>query len=81
MPRRDLATMFDPMVPDGERLTSSQLPPEGLKRWSSRHKLLVVAAVRHGLLTFREACARYNLSLEEYLDWQRSYEEVCARRE
>jgi uncharacterized protein DUF1153 len=35
---------------------------------------LVVAAVRHGLLTFDEACERYSLSVDEYLYWQRSFD-------
>ena len=30
---------------------------------------MVVAAVRHGLLTFDEACKRYALYAEEYLSW------------
>jgi hypothetical protein len=35
---------------------------------------MVVAAVRHGLLTFDEACDRYSLSAEQYLSWQRSFD-------
>ena len=46
------------------------LPPPGLKRWRARDKALVVAAVRHGVMTFNEACARYRLSAEEYLSWR-----------
>jgi len=34
---------------------------------------MVVAAVRHGLITINEACARYDLSLEEYLSWYQCY--------
>jgi Protein of unknown function (DUF1153) len=69
-------TMLDFEGPGGERITPSQLPPHGLKRWGVREKVLVVAAVRHGMLTFVEACERYNLSLEEFLAWQRIFEEV-----
>ena len=50
-----------------------QLPRRGLKRWRPRHKAMVVAAVRHGLITINEACARYDLSLEEYLSWYQCY--------
>jgi hypothetical protein len=64
----------------GERITSSQLPPRGLKRWSVREKALVVAAVRHGLLTVAEACERYDLSLEEILAWQGTFDGVSPVR-
>jgi hypothetical protein len=60
--------------PDGMRVTLAQLPPRGHKRWLPHHKASVVAAVRHGLLTFGEACERYSLSADEYLSWQRSFD-------
>jgi Protein of unknown function (DUF1153) len=60
--------------PDGKQMTLAQLPSPRLKRWLPRHKALVVAAVRHGLITFDEACERYSLSLDEYLSWQRSFD-------
>ena len=75
------ATALDFVGPDGERITLSQLPPYGLKRWSIRQKLLVIAAVRYGMLTFAEACERYDLNLEGYLRWQRSYDEVWPSEE
>jgi len=34
---------------------------------------MVIAAVRHGLISVYEACARYDLSIEEYLCWYRCY--------
>ena len=55
--------------PNGVHITRAQLPPRRLKRWRPKHKGLVVAAVRHGLLTFGEACKRYSLSTDEYLSW------------
>ena len=72
--------MFDFVGPDGKRVTLSQLPARGVKRWSVRQKFLVVAAVRYGMLTFAEACERYNLNLEEYLAWQRRFGEVWPSR-
>jgi hypothetical protein len=48
------------------------LPPPGTKRWVVRRKAVVVAAVRNGMLSLQEACERYNLSVEEFLAWQRS---------
>jgi hypothetical protein len=65
--------------PDGERITRAQLPRRGLKRWSLRDKTMVVAAVRHGLLTFDEACKRYDLYAEEYLSWHDSLDQAWSR--
>lgn len=56
---------------DGEQIGLAQLPPPGRKPWRPHHKAMVVAAVRHGLITVDEACRRYNLSLEGYLSWYR----------
>ena len=49
-----------------------ELPPPATKRWGARRKAMVVAAVRLGALTIQDACQRYNLSLEEFLAWQRA---------
>ena len=65
--------------PDGEQITLAQLPRRGLKRWLPRHKAMVVAAVRHGLLTFDEACKRYGPYAEDYLSWHNSF--AAARPE
>ena len=56
--------------PDGSALTVSDLPASDTNRWVIRRKAVVVAAVRGGLLSMEEACARYNLSMDEYLSWQ-----------
>ncbi|MDD2868900.1 DUF1153 domain-containing protein [Neomegalonema sp.] len=60
--------------PDGQRLTLADLPPPDTKRWVIRRKAEVVAAVRGGLLSIDDACARYNLSVEEYEAWSRAIE-------
>lgn len=57
---------------DGQRLRLEDLPPPGTKRWVIRRKAEVVAGVRAGLISLEEACARYTLSVEEFLSWQRS---------
>jgi hypothetical protein len=72
--------MLDFEGPDGERITPSELPPRGLKRWTVREKALVVAAVRNGLLTVAEACERYDLSLEDFLAWQGTFDGVSPVR-
>jgi hypothetical protein len=61
--------------PDGRRLTIADLPAPGTKRWVIRRKAQVVAAVRGGLLSLEEACARYALTIEEFLAWQRSIDQ------
>ncbi|MDZ5647747.1 DUF1153 domain-containing protein [Nitrospirillum sp. BR 11828] len=55
-------------------LTLDDLPPPDTKRWVMRRKAQVVEGVRNGLLTMHEACARYTLSEEEFLSWQRLIE-------
>lgn len=56
--------------PFGEKLTFDGLPPVNTMRWTVRRKAEIVAAVRGGLLTFDEACARYHLAMEELISWQ-----------
>ena len=60
--------------PDGSVLTTADLPPPNTTRWIARRKAEVVAAVQGGLLSRERACLRYNLSLEEFLEWERHYE-------
>jgi hypothetical protein len=51
-----------------------ELPSPDTKRWVVRRKAVVVQAVRNGMISLQEACRRYNLSLEEFLAWQRAIE-------
>src|SRR4029079_15324191 len=60
-------TTLDFDWPTGERVTPSQLPVGGRKNLGVREKVLVVAAVRHGMLTFLEACTRYDLNVDQFL--------------
>jgi transposase-like protein len=55
-------------------LSVAELPPPNTKRWVSRRKAAVVAAVRAGEITVEEACRRYQLSEEEFFAWQRAFE-------
>ncbi len=64
----------DVIGPAGKPLTVDNLPPANTKRWVIRRKAEVVAAVRNGLIGLDEACARYRLSTEEFLNWQRLIE-------
>jgi hypothetical protein len=51
------------------------LPPIGTTRWVIRRKAAVVAGVHNGLISLEEACRYYNLSIEEFLSWQRQIEQ------
>ena len=61
----------DPAVRAGAR---PDLPSPDTKRWVVRRKAIVVQAVRSGSISLQEACQRYNLSVEEFLAWQRAIE-------
>lgn len=56
--------------PGGQPITLESLPPPNTVRWVVRRKAEVLAAIRGGLLTAAEACARYRLSPEELELWQ-----------
>lgn len=58
--------------PLGQPITLDSLPPPDTRRWVVRRKAEVIAAIRGGLLTAAEACARYRLSPEELELWQDS---------
>jgi hypothetical protein len=51
-----------------------ELPPPNTKRWVARRKAVVVDAVRSHAISLEEACRRYELSVEEFLAWQRAIE-------
>jgi hypothetical protein len=50
------------------------LPPPDTKRWVARRKAVIVNAVRSGAISLEEVCRRYELSVEEFLAWQRAIE-------
>jgi len=54
--------------------TVIDLPPSDTKRWVARRKAVIVNAVRSGAITLEEVCRRYELSVEEFLAWQRAIE-------
>ncbi|MBN8830313.1 MAG: DUF1153 domain-containing protein [Sphingomonadales bacterium] len=58
--------------PLGQRLTLALLPSKNLRHWLPMRKAEVVAAVKGGLLTLDEALQRYNMTLEEFANWERA---------
>ena len=59
--------------PGGNILTLADLPPKNTRRWVPRRKAEVIAAVDGGLLTLSDACARYEISHEEFCAWVQAY--------
>ncbi len=72
----DVIRGVSPLIgPNGEPMTRDDLPPPTLKRWVTRRKAEVVMGVRAGLIGLDEACARYSITVEEFLSWQRLLED------
>src|SRR3954447_26008937 len=59
-----------PLSRNGEVLTANNLPSPRLKRWVAGRKAEVLTAVDCRLLSVDEACARYGISLDEFLYWK-----------
>jgi hypothetical protein len=57
--------------PTGQVLTVADLPPANTTRWVVRRKAEVVHAVKGGLLSLPDALERYNLTHDEYQNWDR----------
>lgn len=73
--------------PLGNVLTHETLPPAGTARWTPRKKAEIVTAVTSGLISLPEACAKYGLSTEEFVNWQNKIDAFgiaglifCSRR-
>lgn len=57
-------------LPDGTILTRADLPSTDTRRWVASRKAIVVRAVAGGLITQETALEMYQLSNEEFLEWQ-----------
>jgi Protein of unknown function (DUF1153) len=62
-------------LPSAARPLNTVLPPADTKRWSPSRKAAVVTAARAGLISREEACARYMLSDEELVAWERALDQ------
>ena len=69
----------EPVESVNETPTLSDLPSPSIKRWRFQHKALVVTAVRTGLISVAEACARYRITIEEFNSWKRLLDEHGLR--
>jgi hypothetical protein len=45
--------------------------PSPRQRWTVKRKAALIEAVRRGWVAIDEACQRYNLSLDEFVAWER----------
>jgi Protein of unknown function (DUF1153) len=45
--------------------------PRAGQRWTVRRKATIVEAVRGGWMPINEACVLYNISIDEFLAWER----------
>jgi hypothetical protein len=67
-----LYDLLDSEILTRTSVTPVDLPPPDTKRWVARRKAVVVNAVRSGAISLEEVCRRYELSIEEFLAWQRA---------
>ena len=61
--------------PLGKPITRQDLPAPTTERWVVRRKAEVVAGVRGGLISLKEACQRYNLSEDEFENWLQLFQD------
>ena len=73
MSNRDRRSVKRAIGPDGRILTLADLPSPDTTRWVARRKAEIVASVHAGLLDRSEACDRYAITEEEFLEWARAY--------
>jgi hypothetical protein len=63
---------IEALLADGKPLIVGTLPSAVTTRWTMHRKAEVVSAVFMGVLSFAQACERYQLSSEELAHWQRA---------
>lgn len=62
-------------LPDGTVMTRADLPDQDTRRWVASRKAAVVRAIKHGLITWKEATDVYELSDEELQNWHAAVEQ------
>ena len=58
-----------------ESNTMPDLPRLYERRWTVRRKAAVIEAVRGGWVPIEEVCRLYNVSVDEFLAWERDIDE------
>ena len=53
-----------------DQINVLELPGAG-QRWTVRRKATIVEAVRGGWVPIDEACVLYNISIDEFIAWER----------
>ena len=61
-------------LPDGSTMTRADLPDKTTQRWVASRKAAVVRGVACGLITREDAMTDYNLSDEEFAEWEKAVE-------
>lgn len=54
-----------------ETIKLTELPSTTTKRWVMNRKAQVIAAISNGIMSFEEACQRYNIAGDELKSWIR----------
>jgi len=65
-----MGTSSDPDANEGWPDFLEQLP-SSRQRWTVRRKAAVITAVRGGWVPIEEACSVYDISVDEFLAWER----------
>ena len=60
---------------DGSVMSQADLPSPKTRRWVASRKAAVVRGVVYGLISQKEALARYQISEEEFKEWVRAVTE------
>jgi DNA-binding winged helix-turn-helix (wHTH) protein len=68
MPRSQIRSEILPQM----KGAAGRLPSPDTKRWVRQRKAMVVDAVRSGAVSLEEVCRRYELTVEEFVSWQRA---------
>jgi hypothetical protein len=61
-------------------LSDEDLPHRDDPLWAKRRKIRVVAAVRSGILPLHLALERFNISAEEFVQWEHEVGQDLARK-
>ena len=64
-------TLFRIPDPSNDSIDAVPELPKSRQRWTARRKAGIIAAVRGGWVPTEEICDAYNVSVDEFLAWER----------